>query len=136
VIAFTNDLRINIEAIDEQHKTLIDYINNLMAMGSRAVNKSDIEKSLQFIGNYAIKHFSDEEALQKKNKYPQYEQHRMHHIEFVESYQKLVENYKKMGASTDIMLQLNRTVIAWVSNHIQVEDVNFAKYIRNHHAFF
>jgi len=132
MLKFTKDLKTNVEIIDEQHKILIKYINLLLKLGTRAAEQPEIEKSLQFLGNYVIKHFADEEALQAKNNYPRYETHHSLHAQFMEDYKELVKSYNDSGASKALMLQVNRSVVAWVIHHIQEEDILFANFVRSH----
>jgi len=128
VVDFTDDLLIGIEHIDNQHRTLIDYTNNLISIGSKAANQDEVEKSLVFIGNYVLKHFADEEAFQVKIGYPQSERHRKLHLDFIEVYKTFVDNYKKNGHSPKFVAIFKNTIVAWVVNHVMVEDQNIGKY--------
>ena len=128
MVEFTNDLLIGIEQIDNQHKTLIDYTNSLISIGSKAANQEEIEKSLVFIGNYVVKHLSEEEAFQIKIGYPQYERHHKLHLDFIEVYKTFVDNYKKNGHSPQFITVFKNTIVAWVVNHVMVEDKNIGKY--------
>ena len=128
MVDFTDDLLIGIEHIDNQHRTLIDYTNNLISIGSKAANQDEVEKSLVFIGNYVLKHFADEEAFQVKIGYPQSERHRKLHLDFIEVYKVFVENYKKNGHSPQFITVFKNTIVAWVVNHVMVEDQNIGKY--------
>ena len=131
MVEFTKDLLIGIERIDNQHKTLIDYTNNLISIGSKAANQEEIEKSLVFLGNYVVKHFADEEAFQIEIGYPQYDRHRKLHMEFIEVYRVFVDNYKKNGHSPKFITVFKNTVVAWVAKHVMVEDRNIGKYYRS-----
>jgi hemerythrin-like metal-binding domain len=130
MIQFTPDLMTNVEIIDQQHKALIECINEIVAMGVEAAGKEKIEKSLLFLGNYVIKHFHDEEEVQLQVGYPKYEQHRREHQDFVENYKAFVADYRERGPSIDFMLRLNRAVIRWIVQHIQDSDLDLAYYIR------
>lgn len=131
MVEFTRDLLIGIDHIDKQHRTLIDYTNNLISIGAKAANQEEVEKSLRFIGTYVIKHFSEEEAFQKKIGYPQYERHCKLHLEFIEVYKTFVENYKKNGHSPKFITVFKNTVVAWIANHIMVEDQKIGKHYRS-----
>ena len=130
MIEFTADLMTNIEIIDKQHKALIKCINEIVAMGTDAANKDAVDRHLLFLGNYVIKHFHDEEQVQIEVGYPQYEQHRQMHQDFVESYKTFLAQYKIDGPSVNFMLQLNRAVVRWILQHIKESDLDLAYYIR------
>ena len=131
MVEFTKDLCIGIDHIDKQHKTLIEYTNNLITLGSKASNQEEIEKSLVFMGTYVLKHFAEEEAFQKLIGYPNYERHRKLHMDFIEVYQVFVENYKKNGHSPKFITIFKNTVVAWVANHVMAEDQNIGKFYRS-----
>jgi hemerythrin len=133
MIEWAAHLQTNVSAIDTQHKDLINYINDLLAMGAKAASKEEIEKSLLFLGNYVVKHFSDEEKLQAAIRYPKYEQHCSLHREFIETYKEFLADYKAGGISPDrFMSQINKAVIHWVVHHIQSADADIAQYIKAH----
>ena len=130
MVDFTKELLIGIEHIDKQHETLIEYVNNLISIGSEAANQEEIEKSLAFLGTYVIKHFADEEAFQKMIGYPQYERHCKQHMDFIEVYRVFVDNYKKNGHSSKFVEIFKNTIVAWVAKHVMVEDKSIGKYYR------
>ena len=131
MVAFSKELLIGIDHIDKQHKALIEYTNNLISLGSKASNQEEIEKSLVFMGTYVLKHFADEEALQVKIGYPQYERHHKLHLDFINVYKTLVDNYKRNGHSPKFITVYKSTVVAWVVNHIMAEDQIIGKYYRS-----
>jgi len=130
MIEFTPDLMMNVPSIDEQHMALVKRLNEIVTMGTAAGSKEEIEKNLLFLGNYAVKHFADEEKVQVQAGYPKYEQHRKLHQQFVEDYKKFVADYRENGCSTNFMIQLNRTVIRWIAQHIQEADLDIARHIK------
>ena len=131
MVTFSKELLIGIDHIDKQHKALVEYTNNLISLGSKASNQEEIEKSLVFMGTYVLKHFADEEAFQVKIGYPQYERHRKLHLDFIRVYKTLVDNYKRNGHSPKFITIYKNTIVAWVVNHIMVEDQLIGKYSRS-----
>ena len=130
MIEFTPDLMMNVPLVDEQHMALVTRLNEIVTMGTAAGSKEEIEKNLLFLGNYAVKHFTDEENLQIRVHYPKYEQHRKLHQQFVEDYKKFVADYRENGSSTTFMIQLNRVVIRWIAQHISEADLDIARHIQ------
>ena len=130
MIEFTPDLMMNVPLIDEQHMALVKHLQEVVTMGTAAASKEEIEKNLLFLGNYAVKHFTDEEALQVRIRYPKYEQHRKLHQQFVTDYKKFVTDYREHGCSTTFVVQLNRVVIRWITQHIQEADLDLSRYIK------
>ena len=131
MIEFSEELVTNIPSIDDQHRALVGYVNDLLSMGARAASNEEIEKTLLFLGNYVVLHFTEEEAMQAKFKYPNLDKHHEQHMLFIEDYQNIVNEFRISGPSQAFMLRLNRSVIKWISNHIQGADLSFAKYMKS-----
>jgi hemerythrin len=128
MLRITDDMKTGIPEIDEQHLELVDRINAVTAMGAKSASKEETEKTLDFLAEYVIKHFNDEETLQKKSNYPEYEHHANEHKKFIAEFQKLMKRFHAEGPSTLFTLTLNNTAIAWVVRHIKGEDRHFGNY--------
>ncbi len=129
---FWNDsLATGVASIDMQHKELIDRINGLMQAAQERRAKEHIDSVLQFLGDYVVQHFHDEEQLQIQSSYPKYEQHRAIHSAFVGRFNELVEQYNAQGGSLSVILNTNQIVVDWLINHINGEDKLFAAYYRS-----
>ena len=63
-INFTSDLETGVSKIDDQHRELIGRINDVVTIGGASTEKAKTDKILQFLGDYIIEHFADEEALE------------------------------------------------------------------------
>ena len=129
MLEFTSEMLMNVPSIDEQHRELIKRVNEMGGIGTRIFDLGEVEKNLVFFRMYIIKHFADEEELQLRIGYPGYERHRGLHQQFVEEYKRFVADYQKNGSSMSFMLHFNRAVIQWVSQHIQEEDLEIARYV-------
>ncbi|NIS21839.1 MAG: hemerythrin family protein, partial [Thermoplasmata archaeon] len=98
-IAWTPDLATGVELIDEQHKQLIDRMNELdrAVRFSRGVPK--IIKTLDFLIEYTDFHFGTEEKNMVELKYPEYEDHKENHAEFVHTLKNLEMDFEEEGAT-------------------------------------
>ena len=131
MIKFTSDLETKVPTIDNQHKELFDRINNLVAMGHKAVSKDETDNTFKLLGDYAVKHFKDEEELQKKSGYPKYAWHAEQHRMFIDSINNLKAEYAQNGPSVTFTLQLNKSIIDWIVKHIRHVDVELGKFLNN-----
>jgi hemerythrin len=117
--------------IDNQHKQLIIYLNNLSNSFSSGQAKDEIEKTMDFLIAYTIKHFNDEEKLMKATNYPDFLVHRSYHEGFKRTVAEFVERLKTEGPSD----QLAETVIScmgdWLVNHIKGDDFAMAAYVKS-----
>ena len=132
MIALTKDMETGVAKIDEQHKELINRLNAVTSMGVKAVSKEETEKTLDMLGKYIQKHFSDEEALQKQSGYPKYEWHKGQHQIYVAEFKKLEKEFDANGQSAKFTLDLSNSIINWIVRHIKSVDVEFGKYYNAH----
>lgn len=116
--------------IDQQHRQLIDAINNLLQACSSGKGRTEIEKTMQFLYNYTAKHFSDEEKLQVQYRYPDYANHKRYHEEFKKVVKELGIQLQKEGPTIALVGKVNTSVGGWLLNHIQREDVKVAAHIK------
>ncbi len=128
VLELTKDMLVGIPKIDEQHAELVKMINSATSVGAQSFSPGEIKKKLDFLGDYVVKHFNDEEILQYKSSYPKYEWHKLQHKNFVADFVKLKQEFAANGASAKFSLDLNKSVVGWVVRHIKTADVEFGKY--------
>lgn len=79
LMTWSDDYSVNIKAIDEQHRQLVNMVNDLhhsMLAGRSIDTLHDILKRLI---EYTSVHFSTEEKLMEKYNYPGYVYHKAEH---------------------------------------------------------
>jgi hemerythrin len=130
MITLTKDMEIGVTKIDEQHRVLIDRLNDVTNMGLKSVSKEETEKTLDLLNEYVAKHFSDEETLQKQSGYPKYEWHKNQHQQYVNELENLKNEFIANGISVKFTIDLNNSIISWIVKHIKTVDVEFGKYYR------
>jgi hemerythrin len=131
MITLTKDMELGVPEIDSQHQELVNRLNSVISLGAKSVSSEETQRTLDFLGEYVIKHFNDEEALQRKSGYPKYEFHREQHQIFIRDYQKLKREFTSGGASVHFTLNLNNSIINWIVRHIKTVDVEFGKYYQS-----
>jgi len=131
MLSLTKDMETGVELIDTQHRELINRINNLLSIGEKSCSKEETQKTIDYLGEYIVKHFSDEQGLQSKSKYPKYEEHKEKHNKYISDFNKLKDEFLKNGNSIDFTLKLNNSLITWIIKHIKGDDVEFSKYYKS-----
>ena len=128
-IAWTPDLATGVELIDEQHKQLIERMNELdrAVRFSRGVPK--IIKTLDFLIEYTDFHFGTEERNMVELDYPQLEYHRGQHAEFVKTLKDLEMDFEEEGATEALAESINTFMFNWLVNHIKTVDVRFGEFL-------
>ena len=124
-------MEVGVLEIDAQHLELVNRLNALISMGRDAVSNEETRKTLEMLEEYIVKHFADEEALQRQNKYPEYESHREMHQLYISEFQKLKKEFTDNGHSLKFTMDLNNSLINWIVKHIKTADVELGKFLKN-----
>lgn len=120
-IVWTSDLDTGIEPIDQQHRKLVDYINEL-EIAIQQQDSAAVGRVLDEVADYCTSHFAFEEDLQKKVGYMHAKSHKMVHDVFIRRMAKYRERHK---AGEDVAMQLHEALSTWLLLHIKREDKNF-----------
>lgn len=125
----TPDIETGNELIDSEHVQIFDAVNELLDACSSGHGRDKIAQTAEFLAGYVSKHFSDEERLQKKCKYPNMEKHLKFHIKYKKDVADFVSRMKTEGATVQTLGELNGLASTLI-NHIRHEDKRLAAYIR------
>lgn len=119
-------LSVGIKSIDDQHRRLVDYINEL----EQALRKNDdagIGRIVDQMVDYTVTHFEFEEALMEKCGYQGLAAHRTIHQNFTNR----VAYYKGRSiAGLNVGPQLLTELRSWPTGHIMREDQNYSETVR------
>lgn len=124
-----NNLLTGVQSIDNQHKELFNRIDKLLEAMKEGKAKNEITKTLDFLEEYVIKHFSEEEMIQKKNDYPKYDTQHKEHEEFKSELRKLRGTFESSGTSALLVLNVQKEMTNWWKKHISSLDKDLGKYL-------
>lgn len=118
----------HIDSIDEQHKVLLGYINELHDAMSAGIDKSKMGDILDKLANYTVEHFGYEEALFAKYGYENKDEHEKHHVNLKNQVDGFVKKFKsgEVEVSSDLMSFLKD----WLMNHIIKEDKKYVHFLK------
>ena len=116
--------RIGVDHIDEQHITLFAKTQELMDEVCRIGpdKKQKCISMILFLKDYAVKHFTDEEAYMESVGCPELAEHRQLHCQFVKT---VLQHEKKMTESDFDDADINDftgVLISWLLYHIADSD--------------
>ena len=129
-LAWTPDLAVGVNEIDEQHKELFKKIDNLHAAMSKGMGKEEITKTLEFLEDYVKMHFGSEEKIMLAKKYPNYNSHNAQHEIYKRNIASLKEELNTKGASINLVLQVNSSICDWIIKHIQEVDKALGNFLK------
>lgn len=110
-----------IEVIDDQHKRILDYINEIEDVRT-SHDRVRIREVLDNIIDYTQSHFTFEESLQEEANYKYSIPHKRVHDLFI----KKIENYRdRFLMGQEIEGELHQVLTKWLINHIQHDDADY-----------
>jgi hemerythrin len=124
------DLETGNAVIDNQHKQLFVAVHSLVDAYRNGNGRDEVEKTMEFLVGYTLKHFADEEALQKKYDYPDFLAHKRAHSEFKGVAQELVKELSRNGPTDEFISKVYVIVGEWLVNHIKGDDFKMAAYVQ------
>ncbi|MDR2080595.1 MAG: bacteriohemerythrin [Campylobacteraceae bacterium] len=117
---------LGISVIDNQHKRLVGYINELSA-AVMTKDKRQIAFILTGIIDYTISHFAFEEQLMAEAGYAMAGPHKKLHDSFVAT----ISGYKKrFDEGYDIAGQLMAELQIWLTYHISNDDMDYKECVK------
>ena len=118
------------ERIDTQHKQLIETLNKLIIAHREKRGAAALTSTLDFMQDYVLQHFNDEEMLQLRYRYPKYEEHKEKHNDFKFVVKDLVMQMEAQGYTDALVEKTIKTIADWLITHITGDDLNLAIYIQ------
>ncbi len=126
---WSEDYSVKNNGIDNQHKKLVDLINDLHNAMKEGKGKEILGKIIGELISYTKFHFKAEENLMLQNNYPEYKNHKAEHEAFTNKVIEFEEKFKRGSVvlSQEIILFLKD----WLINHIKGTDKNYSPYLIN-----
>jgi hemerythrin len=128
LVEWQDGYSVNNRIIDEQHKELLRFTNELYAASKYGGFSERIffARTVQKAVKYTQEHFSTEEKLMQEKNYPYYAEHKEQHDVFVaEVVRQIKEMENASGKGEAFVLFLKD----WILNHIAVSDKKYMPYI-------
>ena len=125
-INWNRSMETGIESVDNQHRRLVEMINDFYSEMDKNSSKEKMLELLKGLKNYTLYHFEDEEALMRAVNYPEIQEHIAIHKTFV----KKVSDFEQRFVSGKLLLTLEVTnfIKEWIVKHIMGEDMKYVAY--------
>lgn len=128
IIPWKEEYALHIAKIDEQHKKLVGYINQLYEAMLNGTSDEVVAEILEGLTVYTINHFRTEEQLMFSCGYSDYHLHKKQHEELIEQVN-FFKN-KLLGSSYTVSIELAEFLKKWLINHIAASDKIMGKYLK------
>lgn len=128
-LTWDSSLSVGIDSIDNQHKELLNCIEQLLISIEDGKSNDEVIKTLDFLEEYVVKHFNEEEEIQSKTNYPLLDiQHRQHE-NFKSDLKEFRRVFETHGVSTVLALNIQQNLADWVKNHIMNLDKDLGDFL-------
>ena len=126
---WTPGMSVGIAKVDEQHRELFVRLNRLVAAIRRGAGGTELNSTVDFLGEYVHKHFSEEEELMAEHQYPQLESHRKLHAKFIADLEAIKARLASGDEDSDtIASELHLELRDWLVRHIIGVDKVFGRW--------
>ncbi|MFZ3071755.1 MAG: hemerythrin family protein [Thermodesulfobacteriota bacterium] len=127
-IIFDKTLETGVFWQDKQHKELLDRISALSEATDGQLEKKEVARLLDFLDEYVVVHFNDEERAMHESGFPDTLSHLEKHIVFIEELARVEAELGK-GISAKLAEEVRVKVAEWFMNHICVMDKKLGAFL-------
>lgn len=129
IVEFDDNLITGNEMIDTQHRELISRISQLLSSCENGDGTQKAIEMLDYLMDYTVFHFGEEEKLQEEIEYPGIKEHKEKHEEFKQTIRSLKNTLTEGGEPTaEFVAKVQENVADWLIRHIQGFDRSVAEY--------
>jgi len=132
-IKWVNSLSVSNTSVDNDHKHLIDIINQIEMSLQNENDEDGLKNGLKELEVYAEEHFQREEKLMKSVGYPNYYSHFKEHRDLINTLNGIKSDINKKLANKqkitepDALVDLLRH---WLLDHVVKEDLQVKPYFK------
>lgn len=127
VIKWKDEYSVGITHIDQDHKKLINLLNQFTVAYEHAMSETFERQALEELVNYTQYHFEREEKLMREHNYPDFAAHQAKHKEMIEQVKNFLELYDEKGH--DALKEISEFLTVWLISHINGTDKEYSHYL-------
>jgi len=124
-LTWKDEYSVGIEEMDNDHKRLLNLINQLQTAVDYYTGQEFEEKALNELIDYTKTHFKKEEKLMADHSYANLEAHKLEHKNFIDKINESVEQYKSNSDVT--IIKTLEFLKVWLIKHINGTDKEYGK---------
>lgn len=126
-VEWKDSYSVGIDSIDQQHKKLLNLINQLQTAVDYSTGEQFEREALDELVDYTKTHFTYEEGLMRDNDYPDFEAHKVQHEDMFNKVREVLAEYEKDHDTA--MSNAVEYLKAWLINHINGTDKQYSSYL-------
>ncbi|MEI7473958.1 MAG: bacteriohemerythrin [bacterium] len=136
-IVWSDMLCLGVKEIDEQHKDVVQSVNDLYDAIEEDMDRAIIIELIEKLDTYINNHFNTEESYMKLYNFKDINNHQAAHANFKNVYEKIRYNYYYLEFNDSPKKELTRvfaihlcsTMFEWLHNHLIGLDKDFAEFL-------
>ena len=129
-LKWVDALSVGVDLIDSQHKQMISFVNELIDSLRDGKAEREIDRAVEFLEDYAYKHFAAEQELMTKFAYPALVTHIRQHDSFRKELG-IVKRELEAGVPPGMLLmRVKKSLADWFANHINDIDRSLGRFVR------
>ena len=125
---WTTDYAVGVRQIDEEHQRLFALAEQMHRAMLEGKGKAILEDLLARLVNYTCCHFSHEEQLMERIRYPGYRQHQQQH-EDLRSRVRAMQDRSASGEVT-MTIQVMQFLMEWLKRHTTGSDFRIGNFMK------
>ena len=129
LINWTEEMSVNIEEIDNQHKKLIDLLNELFSAMLDGKAQKIIDKIVNDLIEYTDYHFTTEENYFENHSYSGFHNHKIQHSYFKDEI--LIFKNELVNGKSTVPMDVFNFLKDWLTEHILNSDKKYSKYLNS-----
>ena len=129
---WADDMVIDNGPIDNDHRGLVDLVNQLHTATSQGSGNEVVDKILEQLIAYTVDHLQREEQLMASIQFPNLVPHKMGHDKFMVKIRDLKQKYD--AGSITVAAQLSTVLRDWLSLHIRRSDREIKVFLKKKNA--
>lgn len=126
-LEWKDDYSVGIDSIDQQHKKLINLINQLQTAVDYSTGEQFEREALDELVDYTKTHFIYEEGLMRDNDYPDFEPHKAMHEKMIKKVEEVLSEYEQDNDTA--MSNAAEFLKDWLIKHINGTDKEYSSYL-------
>lgn len=124
LIEWTPAMSVGHDVLDQQHRVLLDLVNDLDTAGQQGRGQAAVAGLLEDLLHYTSVHFAAEEAVLVEHGYERLAQHQAQHRELVTS---LVGFRRDLAAGRAFLADFRIFLASWLEGHIMGDDRDYGR---------
>lgn len=129
LMEWTERMSVGVAQFDNEHKKLVDLINQLFDAVQAGRGREALGKVLDDLIDYTKTHFANEEHFLKKFGYPDLESHKREHDALTKQVVDIQRKYHA-GATAMLSMEVMSFLKNWLVKHIQATDKEYSAFLQ------